>query len=623
MCGICGIYGLNDKELVRKMNKTLDHRGPDGSGVYTDSEISLGHTRLAIIDISKSGQQPMSNENGTIWITYNGEVYNFSELRLELQKKGHVFSSQTDTEAIIHAYEEYGTDCLSRFNGMFAFALWDANKKILLLARDRLGIKPLFYMEQNGHVIFASEQKALLQYPGYIPALNLDAMNNLLEYRYNNSDQTLFNGIRKLPPGHYMTISQKGLRINQYWDAIIRPKTADKKEACAKLLKLIEDSVRYRMISDVPLGAYLSGGIDSSTVVGMMKRFSDSPRTFSVGFGEFGEDELSYSRQVAEYFGTDHKEMIVYPESLKELPKIIWHLDEPMADLATVPVYCMSEQAKKKVKVVLTGEGNDEIWAGYPYYVQLRRLNRIGRFTGQIPKGLISWLPKVAASISSGFISTSLRKTGLYLNPKENLYKYSLVDNKAELYSPHTKKGIKHFYAKKEVFEKYGYLKDMSLSRALYLDTKTLLPNSYLAKADRMTMAHSIEGRVPLLDHRLVEFAFSVSENLKLKGRTEKYLFKESVKSLVPNAIYKRKKMGFSVPKFAWLKETKEIAARLLDDSVTLRRGLFRKEYMRQLVGKMNYANERRSQLIWSFIALEIWNRIYIDGEDYNKITIL
>lgn len=615
MCGICGVYGLNDEKLIQDMNDKLIHRGPDGEGTYIDKNIMLGHRRLSIIDL-KSGQQPIHNEDESVWISYNGEIYNFLELREKLEANGHHFYTSTDTEVIVHLYEEMGERCVEKLNGEFSFAIWDQNKKQLMIARDRLGVKPLYYLYRDNIFLFASEIKSILEYKEYKPEVDSNSLHNFLVFRYNNSLQTLFKDIKKVPPGHYMLVKDNNFTINSYWEIIIDDSMQKSKTEYAKdLLKLLEDSVERRLISDVPLGAYLSGGIDSSSVVSMMSLFMNEPKTFSVGFGEYGESELEYARLIAEHFGTNHHEIIVEPNAMELLPKIIWHLDEPMADLATIPVYLMSQEAKKEVSVVLTGDGNDEIWAGYPKYKLHMRLKKL---RGTLPKFVRTHaVPAGITCLPNSHLKSWLNNKKYVLVDDETCYNeiegVFLEKEKQEMYSDLFVKKLNPIPTRKQVHSEYFKKQCGFLNQMLLIDTMTLLPNSYLVKTDRMTMAHGVEVRVPLIDYRIVEYAYSVPENLKLNGDSEKYLFKQALKRSLPKEILERKKRGFSVPFGEWIKDLEGLPQNIFESREFKNRGYFKPEFLEKVAKSVKNPSHRNSQRMWSLIAFEIWHRIFID----------
>jgi len=624
MCGICGVYGLEDEKLIKRMNEQLVHRGPDDSGIYSDKNIMLGHRRLSIIDLF-SGRQPIHNEDESIWIVYNGEIYNYKDIKEELEQKGHRFYTNTDTEVIIHSYEEYGEECVKKFNGAFAFAIWDQNKRKLFLARDRLGIKPLYYLWNGEILLFASEIKSILQYEGYKPEVDLNAMHNFLVFRYNNSIQTLFKRIKKLPPAHSMTIQTGKANLKRYWSLQVSELSKKSKEEYIKeLSRLLADSVERRLMSDVPLGAYLSGGLDSSSVVGVMCKFIEEPKTFSIGFGEYGESEIEFAKIIADHFGTDHHEIIVEPDVIEFLPKIIWHLDEPMSDLATLPVFIMSQEAKKDVSVILTGDGNDEIWAGYPrYHIQLKR-ERMRRliplfFRQKIIPKVIDHFPEsrmrsIFNDIKDTLIDseTYYKKGGVFDDRERHSMYNEMLNQKIEIMSP-----------KQVISQRYFQDNWSLLNKLLLIDVNTLLPNSFLVKVDRMTMAHGVEARVPLIDHRIVELSFTVPPELKLHGSSEKYLFKEAMNDILPKEIIKRKKHGFGVPIDMWMKELKELAEQILDGKTTQNRGYFKAEFIKNVLKDINSPTHSQAQRLWSLITLELWHRIFIDGiANVNSINL-
>ncbi|WP_094226526.1 asparagine synthase (glutamine-hydrolyzing) [Methanolobus psychrotolerans] len=631
MCGICGVFGLNDMSLIRRMSDQLVHRGPDDYGFYSDEFVMLGHRRLSIIDLS-SGKQPIHNEDESIWITFNGEIYNYLPLRAELETKGHEFYTSTDTEVIVHLYEEYGEEFISRLRGDFAFCIWDSNSKKILLARDRLGIKPLYYLLTNGVLLFASEIKSILQYEEYTPRVDPNALHNFFMYVYNNSLQTLFQDIKKVPPGSYMVFQGGELQIKSYWDVRIdESATTDEEEYSRRLRELLDEAVEMQLMSDVPLGAYLSGGLDSSSVVGLMSQFVDAPKTFSVGFGDYGESELKYARIVSEHFGTDHHEIIVEPDSVNLLPKIIWHLDEPMADMATIPVYVMSGEAKKIVSVVLAGDGNDEIWAGYSNHYIYSKLKKV---QNSIPNPLRKVMLPVsrvlippASELASAFVKDPLTKARFHYNGElvehlleggnefiyKTCYPLSHVDIN-EVYSDDFLKNVESPEQGREVSRRFMEQKHDVLNNLLLMDVKTILPDSYLVKVDRMTMAQGIEARVPLIDYKLVDFSFMVHPKLKLNGSTEKYLFKKAMKGLLPEVTVARKKRGFGVPTDRWAEELKDVFEPLLLSHSLEKRGYFRKEFLIKAVASLKNIDPYQTRVAWNLATLEMWHRIFEDG---------
>lgn len=612
MCGICGIFGFEDKTLVKKMCQVIAHRGPDDDGFFFDENIGLGHRRLSIIDLS-TGKQPIFNENRNICIIYNGEIYNFPELRKELEEKGHRFYTSTDTEVIVHLYEEEGFFFLKRLRGMFAIALWDADKKCLLLARDPIGIKPLYYTFIGSSLIFASEIKALLECEAVKRRLNIASLDQYLTYRYVPGPSTMFEGIYRMMPGHLILCSKNGSEIVKYWDVPPQSKgVGDEGYYTSMLRKMLKKNVEMELISDVPLGAYLSGGIDSSIIVSLMSRKVDQPvKTFSVGFGA-GEpiDELESARLVSEHIGTDHHEIIVRSEDVeKHLPRIIWHLDEPIVDPAIFPTYLLSELASRHVKVVLTGEGADELFAGYSDYHTRLKGEKVRRF-----------LPPAFRRTATGFLNKSS-------NSGINLYARQMLDDTddhilwGELFDSDEKREL-YVDFKVEKTPTVGYFKGYtgeSLSKMLYTDIKTWLPDDLLVKVDKMTMANSIEARVPYLDHTLIEFAMNIPPHLKIKNGVEKYILRRASEDLLPKATLIRKKHGFTVPINDWITKSLEtMISNTLSESAIKKRNYFRYNRVKHIIE--NASNPRYSHQLWSLFTLELWHKIYIDNIKPDKL---
>jgi asparagine synthase (glutamine-hydrolysing) len=612
------------------MTDILRHRGPDGQGVYIQDSVGLGHRRLAIIDLSEAGKQPMSNEDGSIWVTYNGEIYNFQEIRHTLIEKGHIFQSNTDTEVIVHAYEEWGTDCLAKFNGMFAFGLWDQQRQRLWLARDRLGIKPLFYAvcppsaENAGCLLFGSEIKAILA-SGLIEArINLEGLHHYLSLNYTPAPHTLFEGVSQLLPGHYLLANTSGhIHTAEYWDVVYQEGPyRDEQYYFETFEQLAADSVRIRLVSDVPFGAFLSGGVDSSGIVYWMAQAMAQPvKTFSIGFQEKSYNELDYAGQVAQACQTDHYSQLVTANAAAVLPKIVWHAEEPTADSSMIPLYYLAQMARQHVTMALSGDGADEILAGYEtyqaYYAQ--RLYRL--LPGFIRRGilapLIHQLPNSDKKVSLDF---KLKRfvSGAELDPEAaHAYWRTIFDEpgKRLLYTEAVSAAINGA----DTLELYRTAFARSnarhpLNRMLYVDTRFYLPNDMLVKMDRMTMAHSLEARVPYLDYRLVEFAASIPPWLKLKEyRHKKYLLKAILSKYLPAEVLWRKKQGFNVPKGVWLKnELKEFVFDHLSASCLKEMGLFRPEIVQQIL-QMHAAGKRDySHQIWGLLSLSLWWQQYI-----------
>jgi asparagine synthase (glutamine-hydrolysing) len=607
MCGICGFYGFEDKNTLKKMIEVLSHRGPDDNGFYTDENVSLGHTRLSIIDLSKKGRQPMSNEDGTIWITYNGETYNFVDLRTDLEDR-HNFHSNTDTEVLIHAYEEYGIDFIKKLRGMFAFAVYDSEKKKMILARDPIGKKPLYFYWDGDIFIFASEIKAILE-AEIKREIDTGGLCAYFADQYTIGRNTMFKGIKKVLGGEIVLfdIKKKEIKIKRYWDIREDIINASEEYFIKKLRNLLEESAKLRTIADVPIGAFLSGGIDSTSVVALTKSNVDYDfHTFSMGFGDLFS-ELDYARIAAEHLDTKHHEIVIEPRKvIKELKKIAWHYDEPLGDAAIIANYFLAKEAKKYVKAVVAGEAGDELFGGYYRY-------KIGLNTYYY-----SMLPKI--------IRKGIKEIVSSLMPKKNLFKTAVqyylnhfAQNKFDIISLYS---IHNTRANEELkWLSSGTLKfdepmivlpnndiKYPLNKMLALDCKNLLPEKYLMKADKAIMANSVEERLPIMDKNIVEFAFQIPPKFKIRNWNEKYILKMAVKDLVPKETIKRKKMGFGVPYIHWVKnEMKELVEQKLNEGDLIKR-LFEKDKLKRLVYDYQRNKGRRSAILgWNLFALELW----------------
>ncbi|MBU1061150.1 MAG: asparagine synthase (glutamine-hydrolyzing) [Candidatus Omnitrophica bacterium] len=544
MCGICGKISLNsnariDEGLIRKMCSVLEHRGPDDEGVYLSrgSKVSLGlgHRRLSIIDLSPAGHQPMSNEDGTVWVVMNGEVYNFIELKKRLAEIGHIFKSHTDTEVILHLYEEKGVDCLKDLRGPFAFAIWDEKKKRLFIARDRIGKKPLYYMYRNQALIFASEIKAILQNPEVLVDVNRSAVTDYLSYGYVPTPESMFKGIMKLPPAHFMMYEKGNIKIERYWELDFSKKIKlSETEYCSRIMDLFEEAVRIRMISDVPLGTFLSGGIDSSAVVYMMSKLSPrAVKTFSIGFEDREYSELKFANVIADKFGTEHREYIVKPDAIEILPKLVWHYNEPYADSSALPSYYVSKMTRQEVIVALNGDGGDEGFGGYERFMAARYAELINKapvpFKDKIIKLIINMIPE---SLELKDFKTRLRRFLIMASRpyKERHYNWVTIfrdSEKENLFSDEFKRetaGRNSFSYLDKAFNECGS-KDI-VDLVMSTDIKTNLLDDLLVKMDIATMANSLEGRSPFLDHKMMEFCASMPSNMKIKGTKLKYIIK-------------------------------------------------------------------------------------------------
>jgi len=650
MCGICGEIDFSNENIrpgpIQRMCEVLTHRGPDDEGmvflrgdrVYEAKshfpadvggrgfEVGLGHRRLSIIDLSEAAHQPMANEDGQIWVVYNGEIYNYQGLREQLEKKGHVFKSRSDTEVILHAYEEWGVECLNRFRGMFAFGLWDNRVRRLFLARDRLGKKPLVYSQRNGRFAFASEIKALLQVPWVERRVNPLAIHHYLTYQYIPSPETIFQSINKLPPAHYLLCDSKGnIRVERYWklDGSAEKKSPSDLEGLSRIIKeKLEESVKLRLISDVPLGAFLSGGIDSSLIVGIMAKNGGPPvKTFSIGFEEQDFSELTYARLVAKHFATDHNEFVVRPDAIEILPKLVWYYNEPFGDSSAIPTYYVSKITSNHVKVVLTGDAGDENFAGYPRYL---RSKYVSWFT-QLPEKLRrKLLPDFLRLLSiSPWRRKSLNRLADFMemlssHQGRNYAEQIKIFNEMERKSLYTEEFLREVIEEDPLdylIEKYeeADTKD-PLEKLLFLDMTTYLPEDLLVKVDIATMANSLEARVPFLDHELVEEVAKIPFRLKLRGSTAKYILKKAYSDFLPETILKRKKMGFGVPLARWFrKELKEFSREILLDPQTLGRGYFKKEGIERMLDDHTRERYDHSAKIWALLFLEMWFRAFVD----------
>ena len=629
MCDVLAHRGPDDEGMVfLRGNRSVEVKENDRLPLSNGFQIGLGHRRLSVIDLTEAGHQPMCNEDGSIWIVYNGEIYNFQHLREDLEKNGHLFRSKSDTEVILHAYEEWGTECLKRLRGMFAFAIWDSKQKQLFLARDRLGKKPLVYYSQNGRFIFASEIKAILQDSDVERKVNISALHHYLSYQYVPSPDTIFEGIKKLPPAHYLLYNRDGnLKIERYWKLNFNSshKThTDLQELEDRIRTELEESVKLRMISDVPLGAFLSGGVDSSLIVGIMAKLTGNPvKTFSIGFEEREFDELSYARIISERFGTEHHEFIVKPNAIEILPKLVWHYNEPFADSSAIPTYYVANLTKDFVKVVLTGDAGDENFAGYPRYLRSRWVASFTKVPEKLRKDLLPnfirafcifrWRERTLNRLADFIESLS---AGQATNYSEQIKIFNAKE-KEDIYTEDFRKKVEKinpldFLLKK--FEESG-TEDL-LEQLLYVDMNSYLPEDLLVKMDMATMANSLEARVPFLDHKFMEFVAGIPSQLKLKGSKTKFILKAAFKDFLPDAIFKRRKMGFGVPISRWFRnELKNYIYEILLDHKTLNRGYFKREGIERLLNDHIALRYDHSAKIWALLFLEIWFRVFMDKE--------
>jgi asparagine synthase (glutamine-hydrolysing) len=627
VCGICGKLNFDQERtvspaLLKTMADTIHHRGPDDEGYYNAGPVGLGFRRLSIIDLN-TGHQPISNEDGTVWIVFNGEIYNYQELRHDLQSRGHVFKTQTDTEVIVHSYEEFGEACVEKLRGMFAFALWDERQKTLLLARDRVGIKPLYYWLSNQCLVFGSEIKAILADPEVRPELEPAMIDRFLSFYYVPGQETLFRNIFKLAPGSQMVVRQGKAQIKQYWDLKFSSAQQDMQAAESKLLELLEESVRLHMIADVPVGFLLSGGVDSTAMLGFaVGKTEQTISSFTLGFAAPGlEDERPYARLAGRRYGSDHHEMTISSKEFSDfLPKFAWYMEEPVCEPQAVALYYVSRLAKDFVKVLISGEGGDEAFAGYQTYRGVKWVERFKQLVGPLNRPISSILLGANRVLRSHRIE---KYAPMLTLPLEEYY-YSRTSSPFLYFNAHAdqlySKDFAHYVDKETSLSVVKrYLRNEAgngrVNRMLYVDTKTSLPDDLLLKADKMTMANSIELRVPLLDHVLLEFAASLPEDFKVRGLTTKFIVKKVLRNRIPKEILKRRKAGFPVPWSAWLRtDLKDWVADVLLDSESLSRGYFRKSCIESLV-RANVQSGSYAKEILSLVSLELWHRAFLKKE--------
>lgn len=633
MCGINGIAFSSrsgrtvDRALLERMRDVITYRGPDDQGSFIDGTVGLGHRRLSIVDVA-AGHQPMTNEDGALRITYNGEIYNHADFRTELEAKGHVYQTHCDTETILHLYEEYGEHCVEHLRGMFAFAIWDRRRKELFIARDRLGVKPLYYVHtDDGSLYFGSEIKTLIEAGALKPEINYRALPDYLANHAPSGEDTLYRGVKRLLPGHVMLWRDGDLRVSRYWDVSF-VKHADEgrsdKDYIAEWSDLFRTSVRLRLMADVPLGMFLSGGIDSSAICAVMSGMVTEPiKTFSVAFKEREANELEYARVVAEAFKTNHHEIVVSPEDFfGTLPKLVWHEDEPLAHPSSVALYFVSHLASRHVKVVLTGEGSDELLAGYARYRKTILNLALGqRYHSLTSRGMRNLLRKQIEVMPGARLRQKLLRTFLAVSPDiESIY----FDNfavfpqvmQAELLTPETVEqtgDIDPYAGLREVLKETDA--SSFLDRLLYADIKTYL-HELLMKQDQMSMAASLESRVPFLDHKLVEFTSGLPERLKLRGWTTKYVLRQSMKGILPETILSRPKMGFPVPIGTWFRGAyRHVVEDYVLSDRALSRGVFSPDFVRNLVARHQTGGEDHAERLWALVNFEIWQRQFFDGE--------
>ena len=626
MCGIVGIVGSDnqpvDEALLGRMCNAIRHRGPDDDGFYVKGSVGLGMRRLSIIDL-KSGHQPIHNQDHTAWIVFNGEIYNYLELREKLEKLGHTFYTNSDTEAIVHAYDQYGSDCPKHLRGMFAFAIWDERTQELFLARDRVGKKPLLYAQLNGQLVFGSEFSALLLHPGISRDVDIQAIHHYLSFMCVPAPLTAYRAIRKLEPGHSLRWRKGEITLERYWQPDFSHKLKiDEEEAGERALETLRDAVRVRLMSEVPLGAFLSGGIDSSAVVALMSEASSEPvKTFSIGFEEQDFSELHHARRIAEHVGADHHEFIVRPDAMEVLPLLVEHYGEPYADSSAIPTYYVARETRRHVTVALNGDGGDESFAGYERYAAMQLAERYHRLPAPLRNLAIQ--PAIGLLPSSETSRSRIRDAKRFIQaaslPKRERYLrwVSVFDSQAkhDLYSESFRQQTANVHPSEILDPWFAHANGSGIVDAsLLTDIMTYLPNDLLVKVDIATMAVSLEARSPFLDHHVIEFAASLPEKFKLRGLTTKYLLKRVLQKLLPAENLERRKMGFGVPIGHWFRgEMQPFLRETLLSQKALGRGLFNPDAVKRLIelhtrGERDYAHQ-----LWTLLMLELWFMRFVD----------
>ncbi len=635
MCGICGFIvqkrhpPVENRDLLGRMAKSLSHRGPDHEGYYfVENEcasVGLGHRRLSIIDLSDKANQPLGNEDDSVIVAFNGEIYNYAQLAGDLKAKPHSFKSRSDTEVINHLYEDYDTQCVAKLDGMFAFALFDKNNNRLVLARDRLGIKPLYYALRGKNLYFASEIKALLLSPEISREIDLESLDRYLTYGYIPGEKTIFKDIKKLPPAAYLVFEKGKISISSYWSIDYLPKASlSESDIAERLNALFNAAVDKHLISDVPLGAFLSGGIDSSIVVALMHKVGGKQvKTFSLGFTDGGQDELEYAAAVADLYGTNHQQLKIQPEMTHILPELLWFLDEPFFDNSIIPTYYISKFARENVKAVLSGDGGDELFGGYEW----TRRHQYQMFYRWLPGFVRNSLSAIFAGrqgLLNEYGTDLLSKTSRILHDlsadvEAGFQRRTTVSHsfRRALYSDYLKSELRDFDAaayQKRLFQQ-AQIRD-EREKMLYVDTLSYLPDDCLFKVDRMSMAHGLEVRVPFLDKDLVEFSARIPFEYKIKGLTSKYILKKTFASYLPRKNLKQRKQGFTIPISAWLRNGLGALSRniLLSQSM-LSRDLFNEKYLEWMLEEHQHHRQEFGHRIWSLVIFELWARLYLDAK--------
>jgi asparagine synthase (glutamine-hydrolysing) len=626
MCGIAGFVDrdarfqadvLDATRRVREMCDVIQHRGPDDQGAYVGEGAALGMRRLSIIDLA-GGHQPIRNEDGSVWVVFNGEIYNYRELRAELTGLGHVFSTDTDTETIVHAYEQWGEDAFSHLRGMFGIALWDRQTRALLLARDRVGIKPLHYAVRDGRLTFGSEIKSILAGGGIERSLNVAAVDHYLSFLYTPPDTSIFEGIHKLPPGHLLRWKGGQVSVRRYWELPVEesfPGTME--EAAERLEGILAEAVRSHLVSDVPIGALLSGGIDSSLVVGLMSRASSRPiKTFSIGFDEPAFDELDGARRLAAHFATDHHELVVRPDALSVVDSLVDHFDEPFGDSSAVPTWYVSQMARRHVTVVLSGDGGDELFGGYDRYLPHPRVASFDAFdamaggAGRAVAGALWPLMPHGLRGKNFLRHVAQDRPGRYVES----VRFFQPDEMAGLLTPDLRRAITAHSG--PVDDRFSRLSNLSWpGQMMAFDIETYLPEDILTKVDRMSMAHSIESRVPLLDHEVVSFAATLPSPMKIHGGERKRLLRQVAAKILPAEVLTRKKQGFGVPIGQWFRSPlRDFVVDTLQSSRARQRGYFQGSFVNRIVSEHLTGRRDHTLRLWQLLMFELWHRRYLDG---------
>jgi asparagine synthase (glutamine-hydrolysing) len=598
------------------MCDVIRHRGPDDEGIHVEPGVGLGMRRLSIIDLS-TGHQPIHNEDETVWLVFNGEIYNYRELRAELEGHGHRFYTHSDTETIVHAYEQWGEDVFRRLRGMFGIALWDRRTQTLLLGRDRSGMKPLHYAERGGRLYFGSEIKSLIAAGAVDREIDLEALDHYLSFLYVPRDRSIFKGVRKLPPGHLLRWRDGRADIRPYWQiAAAETFSGSLDDAAAQLRVVLADAVRSHMVSDVPLGAFLSGGVDSSLVVGLMAEASERPvQTFSIGFDDPQYDELEHARTVAQHFNTDHHEFVVRPDGLSILDRLIDHFDEPFADSSAIPTWYVSEIARRHVTVVLSGDGGDELFGGYDRYLPHPRVAQFDRLPIPGARHLAGaiWPLMPHGATGRNFLRHVSRDTNArYLESVAFFHQ----DEKAALYSPDVRRALGGRSAEAALGAHFGRFASLPPhSRMMKFDFETYLPEDVLTKVDRMSMAHSIESRVPLLDNEVIDFAATLPASFKIHGGRRKHVLKQAVRSLLPAGILDRKKQGFGIPLGVWFRGgLTDVFSDVLASPRTRQRGYFEPSFVDRIVREHLSGKRDHTLRLWQLLVFELWHRQHMDA---------